>query len=52
MSYKILSFNPRRNTHHFFIDTIEDLQILPQKSGSTALIATTGETYICNNNKQ
>lgn len=52
MSYKILSSNPRRSTHHFFVDTVEDLQQLPKEPASTALVAIPGDTYICNNNKE
>ena len=52
MAYKILSSNPRRNTHKFFVDTTEDLLKLPKETASTALVATTGKTYICNNAKE
>lgn len=52
MTYKILKTNPRRNTHEFFIDEIEDLQILPKEPASTALVAATGDIYICTNDKE
>jgi len=47
-----LKTNPRRNTHEFFIDEIEDLQILPKEPASTALVAATGDIYICTNDKE
>lgn len=52
MNYKTLASNPRRNTHHFFVDIVEGLQYLPKEVASTALVAATGETYICTNDKQ
>ena len=52
MNYKTLSFNPRRNIYHFFIDTLEDLKYLPKETASTVLVGATGETYICTNDKQ
>lgn len=52
MVYKILESDPVRNTHKFFVDDIEDLETLPKEPASTALVANTGDTYICNNNKQ
>lgn len=52
MAYKILKTNPRRNTHEFFVDTENDLQKLPKEPASTALVATTGDLYICTNEKQ
>ena len=52
MTYKVLKSNPRRNTHEFFIDEESDLQILPKEPASTALVAATGDFYICNNKKQ
>lgn len=47
--YKILESNARLNIHHFLVDTIENLKDLPKETGSTALIANTGDVYICNN---
>jgi len=52
MSYKILKTNPRRNTHEFFVDTPNDIKNLPKEPASIATIATTGDTYICNNKKE
>lgn len=52
MTYKILKTNPRRNTHEFFIDETGDLQILPKEPASTALVAATGDIYICTNDKE
>lgn len=52
MAYKILTSNPRRNTHHFFIDEAQDTQQLPKEPASTAFVAATGDTYICTNDKQ
>lgn len=52
MNYKTLASNPRRNTHHFFVDMVQGLQHLPKEVASTALVAATGETYICTNDKQ
>lgn len=52
MVYKILETNPIINTHKFFVDNVEDLSKLPKEAASTALVANTGDTYICNNNGQ
>lgn len=52
MAYKILETDPIHNTHKFFVDDIEDLETLPIESASSALVANTGDTYICNNNSQ
>ncbi len=52
MPYKILRNNPRRNTHEFFIDEETDLALLPKEPASTAIIAITGDTYICNNKNE
>lgn len=52
MSYKVLKTNPRRNTHEFFIDTLDDIKNLPKEPASIATIATTGDIYICNNKKE
>ncbi len=49
MTYKILETDPIRNIHKFFIDNIADLETLPKEPASTALVAATGDTYICNN---
>ena len=49
MTYKILETNPVINIHKFFVDTIEDLESLPKEPASTALVAATGDTYICTN---
>jgi len=49
MAYKTLSANVALNTHEFLVDDIENLQELPQEPASTALVAATGDTYICNN---
>lgn len=50
--YKTLSTNPRTNTHEFLVDTTDDLAKLPKEPGSTALVANTGDIYICNNAKE
>lgn len=49
MVYKILEANPIINTHKFFVDEIKDLKELPIEPASIALVASTGDTYICNN---
>ena len=52
MNYKILSSDIRSNTHQFLVDKIADIDSLPKETGSTALVANTGEIYICNNEKE
>lgn len=52
MTYKILEADPIRSTHKFFVDNVNDLEELPKEPASTALVANTGDTYICNNNNQ
>ena len=52
MAYKILTSNPVIDTHDFFIDTVAELVQLPIEPASTALIATTGDIYICTNGGQ
>lgn len=47
--YKILSTNPVTDTHEFFVDTVNDLKILPKETASIAYVVNTGEIYICNN---
>lgn len=47
--YKMLSANPVLDTHEFFIDNVADLEILPIEPASSALVANTGDIYICNN---
>lgn len=49
MSYKILDTNRITHTHKFFINSLEDLNILPKEPASTALIANENKTYICTN---
>ena len=50
--YKILSADIQRNTHQFLVDTVLDLTDLPKEPGSAALVANTGDVYICNNAKE
>lgn len=50
--YKILSADVQQNTHQFLVDTISDLEDLPKEPGSAALVANSGEVYICNNAKE
>lgn len=49
MVYKILEADPVINIHKFFVDNVADLETLPKEPASTALVAATGDTYICNN---
>ena len=49
---KILQTDVRLNTHQFLVDTAIDLNDLPKETGSVALVANTGEVYICNNAKE
>ena len=49
MAHRVLWSNRRRNTHEFFVDTVDDLQKLAKEPASTALIATTGDKYIYTN---
>lgn len=50
--YKILKTDPVLDTHDFFIDSVEDLAELPIEPASAALVATTGDIYICTNRGQ
>lgn len=50
--YKILQTDVRLNTHQFLVDTVIDLNELPKETGSVALVANTGDVYICNNAKE
>lgn len=49
MAYKILTSNPVLDTHDFFVDTAAELAELPIEPASMALVATTGDIYICTN---
>lgn len=50
--YKILSADVQLGTHQFLVDEVSDLDNLPKEPGSAALVANTGEVYICNNAKE
>ena len=50
--YKILKTDPVLDTHDFFIDSVEDLAELPIEPASAALVATTGDIYVCTNEKK
>lgn len=50
--YKILSADVQHNTHQFLVDTVSDLEDLPKEPGSAALVANSGDVYICNNAKE
>lgn len=51
-NYKILQSDVQFNTHQFLIDNATELNDLPKEVGSVALIANTGNIYICNNEKE
>lgn len=50
--YKILQADARLNTHQFLVDNVADLEQLPKETGSVALVANTGDVYVCNNAKE
>ena len=50
--YKILSADARNKTHQFLVDEVSDLDNLPKEPGSVALVANTGDVYVCNNAKE
>ena len=47
--YKVLYADPILETHDFFIDTPDDLAYLPIEPSSAAVVATTGDIYVCTN---
>lgn len=52
MDYKILSFDVQSDTHQFLVDKLADVDNLPKETGSVALVANTGDIYVCNNEKE
>lgn len=50
--YKTLSADSRAGIHQWLVDNVSDLNGLPKEVGSAALVANTGDVYICNNAKE
>jgi hypothetical protein len=52
VKYKTLSSDSRAGTHQWLVDNVSDLDGLRKEVGSAALVANTGDVYICNNAKE